>query len=154
MIDTQERPAALTWQSCWMASLLASLPIFLAMMLGSFVERTDFPSNLFGDATVNVASEGFGIDLGVTLPGLLFWLAILYFFRRRDLKLRAAILIGILIAAIVISVVLTYCNIGTDYPFWDIIVLVTVTFGIPSGVLGGLLAWFYVRQARKKPLAP
>src|SRR5689334_18039161 len=99
MTGTQNCPTALTWRSCFAASLLASLPTVLAIMIGMIVERTDFPSASF----FAYAIDGLGIWLYHIGGVLILWLGTLYFFRRRELSLGAAILIGILVEVFVRS---------------------------------------------------
>jgi len=145
MTDTQNCPIALSWQSCFIASLLANLPIVLAIMIWMIVERTDFPSASF----FTYATDSLGIGLYHIGGGLLLWFGILYFFRRRELPLGAAILIGVLVEALVRSTfVFTEAGEPSSWNTPEIAFYIVVSqyFLIPAGVMGGLLVWFYARR--------
>lgn len=143
MTDTQNCPTALTWQNCLIASLLASLPIVVAIIIGMIVERTDFPSASF----FAYAIDTLGIALYQIGGGLLLWLGTLYFFRRHELRLGAAVLIGILVEASVRSAfVLRDTGAPSSWRPSEIAFYIVMSqfFLLPAGVIGGLLAWFYL----------
>jgi hypothetical protein len=149
MIGTQNCPTTLTWQNWFIACLLANAPIVVATMIGIIAERTDFPSaSFFAHAT-----DSLNIHLFQISGGLILWSGILYFFRRRELRRRRAIFIGVLVESIVRFLFVikdTSESFDAGNP-WVIAAyfLVPQIFLLPGGVMGGVVAWLYLRRTRK-----